>query len=321
MADNNEQQQEQEEPLMLARQHARAAEFYLERGSQSAQRWTLAFAILFGLFTLIALGVTIAYGIPYWPTSTYGYGYLLGLLNWVTWPVYLAVGLNRNQELTEAGVILCAIQWVVNLVVTLVQFSGAFANQLNLNNAMNAFSLILCIIQFVFNSVVLVCLLYLTLGARRWLPVLVADKEFFNRRSSLTGLRWTLVFAILMGLWALMALEIALMFKVPFWPKTTYAYGYGLGLLNYFFWLLYLCTALLRLRDLIKVSFALALVQLVVNMLVFTLQIIGVLTNLINLTGSFTSSLLGLLATFGPLLFNVLIFTALLDLWMGFSSV
>ena len=75
-----------------------------------------------------------------------------------------------------------------------------------------------------------------------------------------------------------------------------------------------------RLRDLIKVGFGLVFLEMVINMIVFVLQIMGVLVSLINLTGSFTSALLGLLATFGPLLFSILIFTSLLDLIMGLDT-
>jgi len=305
----------------LTRQHVRAAEFYLERGSQSGLRWTMVFGIFLGLFALIGIGATVYYGIPYWPTATYDYGYLLGLLNVApTYVLYVVIYPVRNQELTEASTIICAVQWIVNLVVTIVQYSGAFVNQLNLNNAQNAFALAICVIILVFNSVVLVCLLFLTLGARRWLPIPAVDKEFFDRRSSLTALRLTLVFGILMGLWSLLSLEIALMLGVPAWPTTMYSYGYALGTLNYFFWLLFLFTAVFRLRDLIKVGFGLVFLEMVINMIVFVLQIMGVLVNLINLTGSFTSALLGLLATFGPLLFSILIFTSLLDLIMGLET-
>jgi hypothetical protein len=303
-------------PETSRQQHRTAAVFYKGRGSQSAQRWTLAFTILFVLFIFIGLGVGIAYGIPYWPTVNYGYGYLLGLLNWVTWPVYLAVGTYRNQELTETAVILCGLQWIVNVVVTLVQLGGAMAGSLNLNVDTNAYGVFYCIILVPFNTVLLFTLLYLVLGARRWLSTI--DDELFNQRSALTGLRWVLIFALLLALWSLIALAIALMFNIPAWPASTYAYGYSLGTLNYLLWILYLATAILRLKDLVTIAFAMSLVELAVNMIVFVFQVTGLITNLINLSAMV--GLFGLLSVFGPLLFNVVIMVALLFLILGLND-
>lgn len=194
--------------------YPRPSEFLSSRGAQSSLRWTLVFTILFAALTYFGLGIAIAYGVPYWPAAgSYGYGYLLGLLNFTPiWVLYLAVGTYKNVLLNQVSLGFCGVQWLVNLIVTLIQIGGGISGHLNLNAAVNSYPLAWCIGTLVFQSVLLFTLLYLVLGAGGWLPRYLYDPEnVFELKSSLTALRWTLIFALILGLWALLCLVAALM--------------------------------------------------------------------------------------------------------------
>lgn len=96
---------------------------------------------------------------------------------------------------------------------------------------------------------------------------------------------------------------------IPAWPVSTYNYGYALGTLNYFLWLLFLATAIMRVHDLIKWSLFCSLLALVVNIVVFALQLVGLISSVISLTTS--NGIFGLLASAGPMLFTVVLFGCL----------
>jgi hypothetical protein len=94
------------------------------------------------LMAWIVLGVAIALGLPAWPTSVYGYGYTLNVLNWFSGIVALVAATRRNDDLVLATGILLSIQLVVNLIAALLQIIGGISALINLNTTPALFALI-----------------------------------------------------------------------------------------------------------------------------------------------------------------------------------
>jgi len=306
--------QEEEEPtvrlttheVQLLKQQQReeqertAQAFFDTRGAESSQLWTLAFSLVLLAFLIGGIIVAVIYGVPAWPVVVYGYGYLLGLLNWPTIFLYMAVGSYRNQLLTEVCAVLCSIQWLVNLIVLLVQLGGSMAGKLDLQIDTNSFGLFYCIVVFPLNTVILLCLIHLVLGCRNMLLPHANDDDnyFFNLPSGLESLRWVLIFSLVLAFWSLFALGLDLMFQVAAWPTGTFTYGYALSTLNYILWMLFLAMAVFRMRELLFTSIILCFVAMFINIVIFFLQFAGLISNLINFSP--LTSLGGLLAIVVP---------------------
>lgn len=287
--------------------------FLTSRGAKSSLTWTLVFGILLGVTSLISLGVAIAYSVPWFPNDAYSYGWVFSVLNWITWPLFAWLATHRNAELNDWALGFCAVQFTVNLVLLLLQYTGAIIGELNLNNGVNAFSLFISVFFIVLNAVVLFALLHLVLGVRHLVSQYPDEELYFNEPSSLDAIRWMLVFSLLLALWCLLALALALMTGIPAWPTASvYDFGYVLLLPNYFLWLLFMAASMLRQRDVLKWALFLCSIQLLLNLLVFLLQLVGTITNLINLSAA--TGLFGLLASFGALFFTAGLWFVLLPL-------
>lgn len=291
-----------------------ARTFYQRPGTRRAKFWILVFTICYGALALIGLGVSIAYGVPYWPSSSdpYAYGWLMGLLNFVPiWIIYLAAATYDNALLDLIAMSICGAAWLVNFVLELLQLVGGFTGSLNLNTGINAFSLGLLSVILVFNTVPLFGLLYKVLGTWRLDDQL--HDAFLSKPSAERALLWGMAFTLMLGVWALLALQGALMLDLPAWPATTFGYGYIYGILNDVVWILFIIAIVLRYGELIKAALLFSLLTVVINLLVFILQIVAIITDLVNLAG--LTGLFGVIATLGPLIFSFVIFGCFC--WLG----
>jgi hypothetical protein len=111
----------------------------------------MSMGVLNTLFNLITLIVAIAYGLPPWPETTYGYGYTLFCLNWVTGILCVVAGTWRNRTLLFSTAIILSIQSLVNLVVALVQIIGGMSGLINLNTTPNMFGAVVSVISVIFS--------------------------------------------------------------------------------------------------------------------------------------------------------------------------
>ncbi len=164
------QQQQQQQPAPVLKRWLSVEEIFDKSGSRAALRWTLAFGVMLGLFALIAWAVAIAYKIPAWPTGPYNYGWVLTFMNNVTWILYIAVALMRNIELTQWTFGITVLQWVINVVVFVLQIIGGISNLINLNTDTNLFGIIISAILLVLSTVLFFSLLYLIIVIAKFRP-------------------------------------------------------------------------------------------------------------------------------------------------------
>ncbi len=127
------------------------------------------------------------------------------------------------------------------------------------------------------------------------LPMLITYKAFFSTvgifdmPNARFARLWLFGVGISEGIFALLCLGIAIALGIPAWPPAgtgSVSYGYTLNVLNWFVWGLCVATAVWCNAVLTHVTTAFTTAQLVVNFVVFVVQLVKALTGIINLNVS-----------------------------------
>ncbi len=120
-------------------------------------------------------------------------------------------------------------------------------------------------------------------------------ERIFTLPSSRNALLWLFAIAVTEGIFALISLPIVVLLGLPAWPATWYGYGYTFNVLNWFVWGICVASALFRNAALTHTTTGFTAVQLLVNFIVFALQIVGAFASFINMNS--TPNVFGIVAS------------------------
>jgi hypothetical protein len=125
-----------------------------------------------------------------------------------------------------------------------------------------------------------------------------------------------IVGGVLGNAFALVVLGVAIALGLPPWPTSVYSYGYTLNAINWFSGILALIAATKRGDELVLATAVILSLQMLVNVLVAVLQIVGGISTLVNLNT--TPNLFGVITS---LILVVLTAVTLTGAWVLYDLI